>query len=350
MARSSPASSTAASRAATPTSARSARPPCSSASRARCYRGFRWHVGAGGITYWPADDEGIFRDGGTTRFLAGAGVDYRRPVLPKWDLMTTLSYDFHRFTTDALDARGFSPDAGREPGVALGRPLPECTMTARFRWVTAGLVVAGAACGDIATPIRNDFYEWRLIVPAASGSGNDSLSFHWPKERLPVRIWVEDAASLPVNVPAAIAAWRRAFLYNEFDATIVGDSATADVIVRAGSAPGVQFSRTRLHSALALECAGATDLDISDDHSELQLPVRVFIDPRSEPNAPNLPGLPGAHHHPRAGPRARHLASIRQRPPISCLPTPRWTHRVIATWRRRRQIYHVAPNVEAVGP
>jgi hypothetical protein len=76
------------------------------------YGGFRWHVGAGGITYWPADDEGIFRDGGTTRFLAGAGVDYRRPVLPKWDLMTTLSYDFHRFTTDALDARGFSQTQG----------------------------------------------------------------------------------------------------------------------------------------------------------------------------------------------------------------------------------------------
>jgi hypothetical protein len=76
------------------------------------HKGFRWHVGAGGITYWPADDEGIFRDGGTTRFLAGAGVDYRRPVLPKWDLMTTLSYDFHRFSTDALDARGFAQTQG----------------------------------------------------------------------------------------------------------------------------------------------------------------------------------------------------------------------------------------------
>jgi len=76
------------------------------------YREFRWHVGAGGITYWPADDEGIFRAGGTTRFLAGAGVDYRRPVLPKWDLMTTLSYDFHRFSTDEVEARGFSQTQG----------------------------------------------------------------------------------------------------------------------------------------------------------------------------------------------------------------------------------------------
>jgi hypothetical protein len=222
-------------------------------------------------------------------------------------------------------------------------------MTARFRWVAAGLVVAGAACGDIATPLRNDFYEWRLIVPAASGSGNDSLSFHWPKERLPVRIWVEDAASLPVNVPAGIAAWRRAFLYNEFDATIVGDSATADVIVRAGAAPGTQFSRTRLHSALALACAGATDLDISDDHNELRLPVRVFIDPRSEPNAPDLPACLALTTTHELG----HALGIWEHSPAPTdlmfadpmVDAP--SERDLAT---AEQIYHVPSNVEAVGP
>jgi len=73
---------------------------------------FRWHAGVGGIKYWPTDEEGIFLAGGTTRFLAGAGVDYRRPVLPRWDLMTTLSYDFHRFTTDALETRGFGQTQG----------------------------------------------------------------------------------------------------------------------------------------------------------------------------------------------------------------------------------------------
>jgi hypothetical protein len=76
------------------------------------YREFRWRVGAGGIRYWPADKEGIFREGGTTRFLAGAGVDYRRPVLAKWDLMTSLGYDFHRFSTDELEARNFSQTQG----------------------------------------------------------------------------------------------------------------------------------------------------------------------------------------------------------------------------------------------
>jgi hypothetical protein len=76
------------------------------------FRAFRWHAGVGGIKYWPADEEGIFRAGGTTRFLAGAGVDYRRPVLPKWDLMTTLTYDFHRFTTGELKTRGFGQTQG----------------------------------------------------------------------------------------------------------------------------------------------------------------------------------------------------------------------------------------------
>ena len=76
------------------------------------YREFRWRAGLGGIQYWPRNDEGIFRQGGTGRFLAGAGVDYRRPVLPKWDLMGSLRYDFHRFTTDELKARGFSQTQG----------------------------------------------------------------------------------------------------------------------------------------------------------------------------------------------------------------------------------------------
>jgi hypothetical protein len=151
------------------------------------------------------------------------------------------------------------------------------------RWLTMALVVAAAACGDIARPLRDDFYLWQLVVPDPAGTGSDSLSFHWPAATLPVRIWVEDAADLPTHVPAALAAWRTAFLYQEFDAIVVSDSSTADVIVRAGSAPGVQFARVRLHSALAPECSGATDLDISDDHTQLRLPVRVYLDPRLDP-------------------------------------------------------------------
>ena len=33
-------------------------------------------------------------------------------MLPKWDLMTTLNYDFHRFTTGELETRGFGQTQG----------------------------------------------------------------------------------------------------------------------------------------------------------------------------------------------------------------------------------------------
>lgn len=75
-------------------------------------RNLRWRIGLGAIHYSPSDQKGIFLSGGTTRFLAGAGADYRWPVFTKWDLMTSLRYDFHRFTTGTLDARGFSQTQG----------------------------------------------------------------------------------------------------------------------------------------------------------------------------------------------------------------------------------------------
>lgn len=74
--------------------------------------GLRWRAGVGGLHYWPADKEGIFRSGGASRFLAGAGVDYRRPAFSTWDLMTSLRFDFHRFTTGELERRGFAQTQG----------------------------------------------------------------------------------------------------------------------------------------------------------------------------------------------------------------------------------------------
>jgi hypothetical protein len=71
-------------------------------------RALRWRVGAGALLYWPSEEEGIFLQGGTTRFLAGVGADYRRPALQGWDLMASLRYDYHRFTTEELERRGFS--------------------------------------------------------------------------------------------------------------------------------------------------------------------------------------------------------------------------------------------------
>jgi len=72
------------------------------------WKAVRWRVGLGGIFYWPSEDRGIFLQGGPIRFLAGAGADWRNPVMRSWDLMVSARYDFHRFTTDELDLRGFS--------------------------------------------------------------------------------------------------------------------------------------------------------------------------------------------------------------------------------------------------
>jgi hypothetical protein len=75
-------------------------------------RQLHWRLGLGGIKYWPREDSGIFLQGGSLRLLAGAGLDYRHPVLPRWDLMASARYDFHRFTTDELDRRGFGQTQG----------------------------------------------------------------------------------------------------------------------------------------------------------------------------------------------------------------------------------------------
>jgi predicted Zn-dependent protease len=223
-------------------------------------------------------------------------------------------------------------------------------MTRRAHWTALGLVAAAAACSDIATPIRNDFYEARLIVPSATGSGVDSLAFHWPRSRLPVRIWVEDAASLPQNVPGAIAAWRKAFLYGEFDAAIVSDSSTADVIVRAGAAPpGAQFDRARLHSALAPECSGATDLDISADHTQLRPPIRVYVDPQTDPTGPGVPeclALTTTHELGHALGIWRHSETptdLMYFDPVVTAPS----ERDLGT---AEVLYHRTPNVEIAGP
>ncbi len=86
-----------------------------------------WRAGFGVIQYWPADQEGIFLRGGTTRLLVGGGVDYRPQLLSHWDLMVSLRYDYHRFTTEELTARRFSGSQAVHrvsASIGLGRARP----------------------------------------------------------------------------------------------------------------------------------------------------------------------------------------------------------------------------------
>ncbi len=131
----------------------------------------------------------------------------------------------------------------------------------------AGVVLV-AGCTDVQAPRRAERYEWRL---------EGTTSFHWPREALPVRVWVEDAEDLPAYAAAAIADWKSAFLYGELDARLVPDSTQADVLVRNTVPPATPSFSARLLRR-APECQGATDLDIVGD--VLQLPVRVYVNQR----------------------------------------------------------------------
>jgi hypothetical protein len=160
-------------------------------------------------------------------------------------------------------------------------------MSRMSRCLAAAATLVAFACSDIGAPVRSDLYEWRIEAPAVPGPGLDTLSFHWGRNELPVRIWVEDAFGLPAHMTRAIDVWESAFLYGEFDATVVSDSTTADVIVRGGTPEG-KLQGLRLHRALRPECAGVTDLDIDVATHELRLPIRVFVDPRSLPDDPGI--------------------------------------------------------------
>jgi hypothetical protein len=147
--------------------------------------------------------------------------------------------------------------------------------------------LAGVSCADIASPSRGDAYEWRRIVSTGPGT-TDTLSFHWPRSRLPVKIWTEDSLNLPARVRDGLEQWKAAFLYGEFDAESVSDSNSADVIVRAGFAVKGGFSVIRLAGSLAPECEGGTDFELPPGSREIQVPVRVFVNPRFDPAQPGV--------------------------------------------------------------
>ena len=145
----------------------------------------------------------------------------------------------------------------------------------------------GLSCADIASPSRSEAYEWRRILPTGPGTA-ETLSFHWPRSSLPVKIWTEELLNLPFHVRNGVEQWEAAFLYGEFEAVSVSDSNAADVIVRAGTAVKGGFSVIRLARSLAPECEGGTDFDLPPDSQEIQLPIRVFINPRFDPAAPGV--------------------------------------------------------------
>lgn len=156
---------------------------------------------------------------------------------------------------------------------------------------TLAALAAAAACADLIAPSRGGSlrYDWRLIVPYDSlGPREDTLSFHWPRNRLPVRFWVENQHNMPARIRAGIAAWEQVFLYGEWTGTLIADSTRADVIVVTTSPPPQTLpSAGRLYgNPFVVLCDGATDVDTAATRFQLALPIRLYV----HPTDPNLPG------------------------------------------------------------
>ena len=127
-------------------------------------QGLRWRAGVGLLLYRPTEDRGIFLRGGTTRFLAGAGIDYQRPIMARWDMIASLRYDCHRFTPRSA-ARGLARarvsarrSQHRISGGGTGEPQSALAL------VGLGWGPALLSCADIAATQPQQCYEWRRIV------------------------------------------------------------------------------------------------------------------------------------------------------------------------------------------
>jgi hypothetical protein len=80
-----------------------------------------WRLSLGILQYMPSEDTGVFRDGVPLAALFGAGLDWRQPLSDRWTGLIGIRYDFHLFTTPALESAGFSGSQQvSRLGVALG--------------------------------------------------------------------------------------------------------------------------------------------------------------------------------------------------------------------------------------
>lgn len=140
-------------------------------------------------------------------------------------------------------------------------------------------VMACTACADIVPPAPRDGYEYRQIL------GTDTLSFKWDPALLPVKIWIADDSPLRPHLVTAISRWEAAFVYGEFQATLVSDSTRADIIVR--NAPPTSGAGLRL-AAFATQCLGETTFQLGTAPKTLQLPWRVHVWPASNPDATGI--------------------------------------------------------------
>jgi hypothetical protein len=140
-----------------------------------------------------------------------------------------------------------------------------------------------AACSDLFSPNRTDTYQFRC-VPGLGSICTETQAFHWPRELMPVRVYVAGGSALAPHVTTGLARWNGAFLYGELHAVAVSDSSTADIIVENIFPPDGNFLREPFH-AFAVGCTGATEPPINDSYP---LPIHAYIWSNTGTQVPGL--------------------------------------------------------------
>lgn len=80
-----------------------------------------WRLSLGVLQYFPSEDVGAFSDGIPAAALFGAGLDWRQPLSDRWAAVLGARYDFHLFSTPALESAGFaSSQQVSRLGLAVG--------------------------------------------------------------------------------------------------------------------------------------------------------------------------------------------------------------------------------------
>lgn len=151
------------------------------------------------------------------------------------------------------------------------------------RLAPALLCLAALACGDLFSPYRTDTYDFRRYL-STTGSGTDTLTFHWTRDELPVRVWVASGSALQPHLATAISRWNGAVLYGELKLVAVPDSSAADVILQNVFPPDGNFFREPLN-AFAVGCTGVTDPPQGHSYA---LPIHVYVFSNTGTQVPGL--------------------------------------------------------------
>jgi hypothetical protein len=153
---------------------------------------------------------------------------------------------------------------------------PRRRAAARFAPVAAAFLLAAAGCSD---QRPNTCFDSNAFSYGFYLGGDTSLVFHWPANRMPVRVYAEPTGATFANTDAGLRTWVGALQCHEAWFAETTDSTHADIIVRVVAAlPPLPSRAFTLAADSVGACRGRTD-GTFDSTLTLNGPVRSYIAP-----------------------------------------------------------------------